>query len=138
MTDTILFTYLFMAVLGLHCCAGFSLVVESRGYSIVAVCGLLSMDRGAWWATICGIAESDRTERLTHTHTHTCTHCGGVSCGGAGALGCSGFSSCNLRAQERRLNSCGRRAWLLHSMWDLPGPGTESTSPTSAGEFFTT
>ena len=50
--------------------------------------------------------ESDRTERLTHTHTH----CGGVSCGEAGALGCSGFSSCNLRAQERRLNGCGRRA----------------------------
>ena len=25
--------YLFMAVLGLHCCVGFSLVVVSRGYS---------------------------------------------------------------------------------------------------------
>ena len=43
MTDTILFTYLFMAVLGLHCCAGFSLVVESRGYSLVAVQGLLTV-----------------------------------------------------------------------------------------------
>ena len=58
MTDTILFTYLFMAVLGLHCCAGFSLVVESRGYSLVAVCGLLTMDRGALWATIHGITKS--------------------------------------------------------------------------------
>ena len=28
--------YLFMAVLGLHCCIGFSLVVESVGYSVVA------------------------------------------------------------------------------------------------------
>ena len=37
---TILFIYLFLAVLGLHCCSGFSLVT-SRGYSLVAVHGLL-------------------------------------------------------------------------------------------------
>ena len=36
-----LFIYLFWAVLGLHCCMGFSLVSESVGYSLVAVCGLL-------------------------------------------------------------------------------------------------
>ena len=30
-----------MAVLGLHCCAGFSLVVESGGYSLVVVLGFL-------------------------------------------------------------------------------------------------
>ena len=35
------FVYLFMALLGLHCCLGFSLVVESRGYSLVVVHGLL-------------------------------------------------------------------------------------------------
>ena len=28
-------------MLGLRCCVGFSLVVVSRGYSLVAVCGLL-------------------------------------------------------------------------------------------------
>ena len=27
------------------------------------------MDRGAWWATICGAAESDMTEQLTHSHS---------------------------------------------------------------------
>ena len=33
--------YLFLAVLGLCCCTGISLVVVSRGYSPVVVCGLL-------------------------------------------------------------------------------------------------
>ena len=41
MTDTILFTYFSMAVLGLHCCAGFSLVVASGGYPLVVAHGLL-------------------------------------------------------------------------------------------------
>ena len=33
--------YLFLAVLGLHCCAGFSLVAASGGYSPAAVSRLL-------------------------------------------------------------------------------------------------
>ena len=33
--------YFFLAVLGLCCCVGFSLVVASEGYSLVVVCGLL-------------------------------------------------------------------------------------------------
>ena len=32
-----LFIFLFLAMLGLYCCAGFSLVVESGGYSLVGV-----------------------------------------------------------------------------------------------------
>ena len=49
-----------------------------------------------------------------------------------------GFSSCVSRALEHRLSSCGTRASLLHSMWDLPGPGLEPVSPALAGGFLTT
>ena len=37
------FVHLFLAVLGLGCCAGFSLVVASGGYSQVAMRGLLTV-----------------------------------------------------------------------------------------------
>ena len=50
----------------------------------------------------------------------------------------TGFSSCGLWALERRLSSCGARAQLLHSLWDLPGPGLEPMSPALAGGFSTT
>ena len=54
------------------------------------------------------------------------------------ALGHAGFSSCGLWALERRLSSCGTRALLLRSMWDLPRPGIEPMSPALAGGFLTT
>ena len=38
-------------------------------------------------------------------------------------------SSCGSRALERRLISCGAQAYLLHSMWDLPGLGIEPVVP---------
>ena len=50
----------------------------------------------------------------------------------------AGFSSCGLRAVERRLSSCGAWAQSLCGMWDLPRPGLESVSPALAGRFLTT
>ena len=35
-------SFCFLAALGLHCCAGFSLAAVNRGYSGVAVGGLLA------------------------------------------------------------------------------------------------
>ena len=42
------------------------------------------------------------------------------------------------RLQTRRLSSCGSRAQLLRSMWDLPRPGLEPVSPALAGRLSTT
>ena len=42
------------------------------------------------------------------------------------------------RLQTCRLGSCGSRAQLLHSMWDLPRPGLEPVSPALAGRLSTT
>ena len=42
------------------------------------------------------------------------------------------------RLQMHRLSSCGSRAQLLRSMWDLPRPGLEPMSPALAGGFSTT
>ena len=42
------------------------------------------------------------------------------------------------RLQTRRLSSCGSRAQLLRSMWDLPRPGLEPMSPALAGRLSTT
>ena len=37
----LLFIYLFLTALSLHCCMGFSLVLASKNYSPTVVCGLL-------------------------------------------------------------------------------------------------
>ena len=73
------------------------------------------------------------------------SHCCGFSCCGAWALGVQasvtvahGLRSCGSWALEHRLSSCGARAYLLHGMWDLPGPGFEPMSPALAGGFLTT
>ena len=40
------------------------------------------------------------------------------------------------QALEHRLNSCGARAYLLLSMWDLLRPGIEPMSPALASRLF--
>ena len=48
-----------------------------------------------------------------------------------------GVSSCGSQALERRLNSCGARAWSLFGLWDLPGSGINPVSPALEGSFTT-
>ena len=69
-----LFVSLFLAVLSLCCCMGFSLVWESIGAILY-----------------CGAQVS---------------HCSGISCCVARALGCTDLSSCSSWALEHRLSSC--------------------------------
>ena len=66
---------------------------------------------------------------------HSSLHCSGFYCCTAWALGHSGFSSCGSWALEHGLNSCGTWAYLLHGVWDLPGPGIKPVSPALAGGF---
>ena len=47
---------------------------EGNGNPLQYSCLEKPMDRGAWRATVHGIAESDATKQLIHTHTHTHTH----------------------------------------------------------------
>ena len=49
-----------------------------------------------------------------------------------------GLSSCGSQVVECRLSRCGAWAYLLHGIWDLPGPGLEPMSPALAGGFLTT
>ena len=44
---------------------------EGNGNPLQYSCLENSMDRGAWWATVHGVTESDMTNTHTHTHTHT-------------------------------------------------------------------
>ena len=46
---------------------------EDNGNPLRYSCLENSTDRGAWQATVHGMAESDTTEQHTHTHTHTHT-----------------------------------------------------------------
>ena len=73
------------------------------------------------------------------------SHCGGFSYCRAWALGMGTsavavlwLSSCSSWALECWLSSYDAQTWLLHSMWDLSGPGIKPVSPAIAGGFFTT
>ena len=47
---------------------------EGNGNPLQHSCLENHMDRGAWWATVHGVAESDTTEVTEHTHRHTQIH----------------------------------------------------------------
>ena len=61
------------------------------------------------------------------------SHCGGLSCRGARALGTWASA-----AAAHGLSSCGARAQLPQGTWELPRPGIEPMSPAVAGGLSTT
>ena len=96
---------------------GLSLVAESRGYSSWQ-CACFSLQ---WLLFLQGLLFLQWLLLLRSTGSRRV-----------------GFSSCDSWALEHRLSSCGARALLLRSMWDLPGPGLQPVSPALAGGFLTT
>ena len=108
-----LFIYLFLAVLGLCCCAQAFSSCGEQGLLFVAVHGFL-------------IAVASLVSEY------------GLQAHRLQQLWLMGFSSCGSWALEYRLSSCGARAQLLRSMWDLPRPGLEPVSPALAGGFLCT
>ena len=68
------------------------------------------------------------------------SHCGGLSCCRAWALGIwasvvvvCGLSCCGSQDPEHRLSNLCTQAQLLCNMWNPPGPQVEPTSPALAG-----
>ena len=111
-TVLILFIYLFLATLGLRCCAWAFSSCGEWGLLFVAVRGLLI-----------AVASRCRARALGMRASVVVAH---------------GLSSCGPQALERRLSSCGTRAQLFRGMWDLPRPGLKPVSPALAGGFLTT
>ena len=97
---------------------GLSLVVASRGYSLLWYMGF-----SLWWLLLLWSMGS-RPRGLQYLWSM------------GSVVVAHGLSSCGSWAVERKLSSCD--AYLLHGMWDLPGRGFEPMSPALAGGFLTT
>ena len=107
----LIFIYLFLAVLGLHCYAGFSLIMTSGGSSLIAVWGLLF----ALASSCCVSSRAFQPQQLWH-------------------LGSIAVAP-GLRSQAKQ-QSCTGWAALRHVRSSRPG--IESTSPAVASGFLTT
>ena len=92
-----IFFNLFLAALGLCCCA--------RAFSSCSEWGLLFF---AVHGLLIAVASRCRAWALGSR---------------ASVVVARGVSSCGSRALERRLSSCSARAQLLRGMWDLPACG---------------
>ena len=108
-------TYLFIFWLcwGFRATGRLSLNVASKGYSLVAVKGLLI-------AVASAIAGHGLQVRGLHE------------------LQPVGFRSCGSRALQRWLNSCDASAQLLSCMWVIPGLEVKPVSPALQGGVPTT
>ena len=113
------------------------------------------MDRGAWQATVYGVATVRHNRAIKHTHTcisdcagssvlgglfssygeqgllPSCgvpaSHCS-ASSGRARAPVCAGFGSCGSWALEHRLSSCGSG---LVALWHVGSSQTRNRTPVS-------
>ena len=121
---------LFLAALSLCCCVWASGL--PRAEAPLLQCAGSSLRYLLWvFAAVCGPLGC-REWRLLCCSVRA-PRCGTFSCCGARAPG-AGASV----VVGPELSSCGARASLLHSMWNLPRPGIEPASPALAGRVSST
>ena len=125
--------FFFLSALGLRCCARAFSSCGEQGLLFIAVRKLLIVvaspvvEHGL---QACGL------QQLKHAGSVVVAH--GLQ--GAGSV----VVACRLQGMQASvvvvhgLSSCGTRAQLLRSTWNLPGPGIEPVSAALAGRFLTT
>ena len=104
---------IFLTVLGLSCCSGFSFGVANGLYSVVALRRIL--------IAVVLLLQST-----------------GLQSTRASVVAVRGLHSYSSWSPENRLSSYVTWPLFLHSMWDLPRRGMEPMSPALARRFFTT
>ena len=150
---------LFLAVLGLCHCVGFSLVLASGASSLVVVCRLLIVVGGfsccgSWglgkqaWQLWRGLSSCGTLARELWSLTSVVAISGLRSCGMrtqelwllGSAVAVPGLRSCGSWALEHMLKCCGpgHKGLVAQQHAGNPGSGIEPVSPTLEGRFFTT
>ena len=137
------FIYLFLVALGLHSVLRLSLVVASKGYSLLWCMGfsfqwlILLQNTGSrckllYLQHMNSVVNSCELQGMRTSVTAACM----ISSYCLWARECVGFSSCGPWAQSLSLtgsrvwlSSCGIRALSLRSMWDFLRPGIRAMSP---------
>ena len=108
-----IYIYLFLAMLGLHCCVwAFSTCGEREATFQLQYAGFL-----LWQLLLLQSSIKDMQ---------------------VSAVTAYGLRSCSSQVLEHRLNNCDTRAQLHHGTWDVLGSEIKPTSPALAGRFFTT
>ena len=123
--------FLVLAALGLRCCTRAFSGCGEGGYSSLRCTGFSLR----WLLLLWSMGSSSGLQQLKHAGSVVVAH--RPQSARASVVAARGLSSCGLQALECRLSSCGARAQLLRSMWDLPGPGLKPVSPALTGGFLT-
>ena len=99
------------------------------------VCLENSMDRGAWWATVHGVAKNQTQQHLTHTHTSTCRHNFGLKIGLWWIFMTIKIEHLKyLKSEQKRVRNSMISSWaFLPTSWPQGGNEQCIPSPYSSG-----
>ena len=82
---------------------------EGNGNPLQYSCLENSMDRGAWWATVHGVAKSRTWLNKSHTHTHTHTRIASLVTQSSAISSCRGSSQPRNWTQVSCISCVGRQ-----------------------------